>query len=471
MRAMRRSSDLLRRAAQSVLGKQQKAAKSGPFSRGVFTSANPLQARLCGEQQPLKADLAFTLVGAAAAVIYLNRTTALSGPETLEPDALEELARDLSSSNTADKERAVSMLSSLTPYLEYHSAMLGAGVFPALIKAVLDARMIPQVRVIALGCAADLLKENDAKKAAASNPDFIPNLLNALKSEGGWENGPEEGGIARASAARALAELCAAPELHGTISKTGAAQALAEHGAEAAEVSKSEDKTYSSLSEVPGTMVERHAVEDERFTAAALYNLACSSTGVTSILNAATNAVVGLGRWASSKDPILQRYGVGALSRMSTSSPRAFRAVVDSGCLPALVAATASDDAQAQCFAAGAIGKLVDLGEGPAQLLLEANAPSALIAMLNEGRHSAPAAIGGSSKGVQRGVQRCSVRAILSTLSSDAFCKELLAAGVLPKVQAVLNSGLNEKTDAELINIIGQIIGNLQAERMVTRAS
>ena len=124
----------------------------------------------------------------------------------------------------------------------------------------------------------------------------------------------------------------------------------------------------------------------------------------------------------------------------------------------------------------------MDLGEGPAQLLLEANAPSALIAMLNEGRNSAPvshcppssfghvsvmhrvsalvlrllyclatfppcltymlmcfallqAAIGGSSKGVQRGVQRCSVRAILSTLSSDAFCKELLAAGVLPKVQ------------------------------------
>ena len=120
-------------------------------------------------------------------MVYLNRMTALNGPETLEPganhwcwhsskhpmaetvfawslafcpclgastisitfagcaDALEELARDLSSSNTADKERAVSMLSSLTPYLEYHSAMLEAGVFPALIKAVLDARMIPQV--------------------------------------------------------------------------------------------------------------------------------------------------------------------------------------------------------------------------------------------------------------------------------------------------------------------------------------
>ena len=54
-----------------------------------------------------------------------------------------------------------------------------------------------------------------------------------VQSEGGWENGPEEGGIARASSARALAELCAAPELHTTISRSGAARALAEHGAEA----------------------------------------------------------------------------------------------------------------------------------------------------------------------------------------------------------------------------------------------
>ena len=54
-----------------------------------------------------------------------------------------------------------------------------------------------------------------------------------MQSEGGWENGPEEGGIARAFAARALAELCAAPELHGTLSMCGAAKALAEHGAEA----------------------------------------------------------------------------------------------------------------------------------------------------------------------------------------------------------------------------------------------
>lgn len=58
-------------------------------------------------------------------------------------------------------------------------------------------------------------------------------------------------------------------------------------------MSRSEDKTYSSLSEVPGTMVERHAVEDERFTAGALYNLASSSTGVTCILDAGDNAVLG----------------------------------------------------------------------------------------------------------------------------------------------------------------------------------
>lgn len=38
-----------------------------------------------------------------------------------------------------------------------------------------------QVRVIALGCAADLLKENEAKKIAAGNSEFIPTLLDALK--------------------------------------------------------------------------------------------------------------------------------------------------------------------------------------------------------------------------------------------------------------------------------------------------
>lgn len=137
--------------------------------------------------------------------------------------------------------------------------------------------------------------------------------------------------------------------------------------------------------------------------------------------------------------------------------------------------------------------------------------------------------IGGASSGVRRGVQRCGVRAILNTLSDDRFCRELLDAGVLAKVQvcpnqaqlpalsgtcpllacwlgnrcvwalwrsvppyscssgivtrvmrlsrercgglqAIGNSGLDSKADAELINMIGQIMGKLQAEKAEGRA-
>jgi hypothetical protein len=38
-----------------------------------------------------------------------------------------------------------------------------------------------QVRVIALGCTADLLKSPGAKEAATAKPEFIPTLLNALE--------------------------------------------------------------------------------------------------------------------------------------------------------------------------------------------------------------------------------------------------------------------------------------------------
>ena len=79
-------------------------------------------------------------------------------------------------------------------------------------------------------------------------------------------------------------DVLSTPMDHGKASRSGLWQA---------EVSRTEDKTYSSLSEVPGTMVERHAVEDERFTAGALYNLASSSTGVTNILDTGDNAVLG----------------------------------------------------------------------------------------------------------------------------------------------------------------------------------
>lgn len=64
----------------------------------------------------------------------------------------------------------------------------------------------------------------------------------------------------------------------------------------------------------------------------------------------------GLGEWATRNDPILQRYGVGALARSAVSSPAAFAAVQESGGLRLLASALNCDDAQAQCFAAGALG-------------------------------------------------------------------------------------------------------------------
>ena len=51
-----------------------------------------------------------------------------------------------------------------------------------------------------------------------------------------------------------------------------------------AEESDKEDKTYASLAEVPGTMVERHDVETERFNAAALYGLGGGKEGIAGLL-------------------------------------------------------------------------------------------------------------------------------------------------------------------------------------------
>ncbi|EIE19498.1 hypothetical protein COCSUDRAFT_58774 [Coccomyxa subellipsoidea C-169] len=278
---------------------------------------------------------------------------ALNGNEKLEPEALRELAADLGSSSNADRERSASMLSGLTIFLEHHDTLYAAGIFPALIRAVLDAG---NVRVIALGCTADMLKDSRAKEAAFAEERFIPTLLQALEAEGRWAIGPEEGGLARAHAARALAELCAEPRLHETLDRRGAVKAIAHHAAELAILNKEDTKTYSSLSEVPGNMVERHSVDDERFSAAALFGLSGSNTGIEALLAAGPEVVQGLGEWATSNDPILQRYGVGALARTATSSPAAFATVQKTDGLDRLVSALNCTDAQAQCFAAGATG-------------------------------------------------------------------------------------------------------------------
>lgn len=61
--------------------------------------------------------------------------------------------------------------------------------------------------------------------------------------------------------------------------------------------------------------------------------------------------------WAHSRDPILQRYGVGGVARAAIASGAGLAAVMDAGGLKALVSALSEDDPQAQCFAAAALGE------------------------------------------------------------------------------------------------------------------
>ncbi len=42
--------------------------------------------------------------------------------------------------------------------------------------------MPSQVRALALGCAADLMKAEEAQRAAADSPDFLPTVLDALQA-------------------------------------------------------------------------------------------------------------------------------------------------------------------------------------------------------------------------------------------------------------------------------------------------
>ena len=84
----------------------------------------------------------------------------------------------------------------------------------------------------------------------------------------------------------------------------------------------------------------------------------------------------GLGRWAASNDPVLQRYAAGALARVASSGVTGFGAVRDSGALVHLVHAMACGDPQVRCFAAGAVGAhtplflAVPLSPGPSLELL-----------------------------------------------------------------------------------------------------
>ncbi len=68
-------------------------------------------------------------------------------PPRRRAEALQELARDLASGTAADKERAVSMLSSLTMWIDHHADILATpGVLDCLLDAVIDERLVPQAR-------------------------------------------------------------------------------------------------------------------------------------------------------------------------------------------------------------------------------------------------------------------------------------------------------------------------------------
>jgi hypothetical protein len=64
-----------------------------------------------------------------------------------------------------------------------------------------------------------------------------------------------------------------------------------------------------------------------------------------------------MAKWAASYDPILQRYGIGALARLAVLNPASYDAVKSAGGLDGLVHGLTCSDPAAQCFAAGAIGK------------------------------------------------------------------------------------------------------------------
>lgn len=61
--------------------------------------------------------------------------------------------------------------------------------------------------------------------------------------------------------------------------------------------------------------------------------------------------------WAISRDPLLQRYGVGGVARAALSSTEGLQTVMSMGGFKALISALSEEDPQAQCFAAGAIGE------------------------------------------------------------------------------------------------------------------
>lgn len=387
--------------------------------------------------------------------------------ERLNPEVLHDLANDLVQGQYADKERAVAMLSSMTMYIDHHDVLLESGVLPALMSAVSNPKVEPTVRVVALGCTADLFKSPDAQNYLSTHPDFLQVLVQCMRGEDRWDSGPEEGGLAKSHAARLLSELAGYGKLHPLMVHSGAAAAIADRGEQLARLSAKQDRHYSSLGAVPGNNLELQAVDEERFTAAALFGLAGTEEGLQALLQQEGQVLTGMMNWANSRDPILQRYGVGGVARAAVSSARGLAAVTDAGGLKALVSAVSEDDPQAQCFAAAALGKVSSRGGQGCQALIQQGAPQALLSMLQQpqpskGKAQAGAKVGAQSLGVRKGVYRCALRGLLGAVQDPQMRAALQKAQGTNAVQAFLST-IPPQADAEMTNLAGQLLKQLAA--------
>lgn len=371
----------------------------------------------------------------ASMVMTCQLTQAHASNDAIEPEALQELARDLAQGTAADKERAVSMLSSLTLYVDHHGALLNTpGVLECLLDAVIDERLVPQVRNIALTCTADLMKDPQAHVTALKSDKFLAGLLAALKAEGSWKDGLDDGQVAQAQAARCCAELAGRPDTHSALVANGLAAQIAVQAGRLVHEFGSVGSEYASISEVPGSMDAMSVVEEERFIAAAAFGLAGSTVGA-SVLARNPQAMKGIVHWAgNSKDPVLLRWGVGALGRSIVAGGESQSTVVAAGGLAALLSALNCSDPQAQCFASAAVGALARDGNQSATSLADLGVAAALMKMV-EANAAVP------SEGVKQGIRVCALKAITTCVSNPQLSRAMQQAGMADHVQGLQERG------------------------------
>lgn len=350
-----------------------------------------------------------------------------------------------------------------------------------------------QVRVIALKSLADLLALPEACKIVADSSPLFRALADCLARAEAWTQGPGEGSQGRSEAARILRRLLG-PEtgLQVALAQNGAATRLLERAASVARESAEEGATYASLSAVPGTVDAFNAVEEERELARAVQALSGSERGVSFMLASPVSQewLAGVQRWALSRDPALQRAGAGALAAVICTAEQYARDVTQSGGLHVVVASLGvAEDPQARCFACAAVSKLAEFGgetaaalaaePGLAQGLLTLAVPRqgaeadaelkrvAAAAAERLGIVATPAGVASlgqvgyedGQSDVQRGLQRCGLKALVATSRNPELVDRLRKAGVGEAISAELERGGYR---GELETMARQIVASLR---------